>query len=61
MISFISKWNITAWSNIENRRVHLFRWTRAAEDGIRSAKQSAEIHERGEELSDYRAEKINDH
>ena len=51
-------YNITAYSNIEKRRVHLFRTTWSPIDAVASAKDTAEQSGRGEELSDFQAEMV---
>ena len=51
-------YKITAYSNIEERRVHLFRWTREPLDGIAMAKEHAVRFERDDELSDFQAERV---
>ena len=51
-------YKIAAYSNIEERRVHLFRTTWSPIDAIASAKDTAEQSGRGEELSDFQAERV---
>jgi hypothetical protein len=51
-------YNITAWSNIENRRVHLFRWNRDGISGCIRAEEEAKKFGRDKELSDYQAERV---
>ena len=51
-------YNITAYSNIEKRRVHLFRTTWSPINAIASAKKTAEQFGRGDELSDFQAEMV---
>ena len=51
-------YKITAYSNIEERRVHLFRWTSEPLEGIAMAKEHAVKFGRDEELSDFQAERV---
>jgi hypothetical protein len=51
-------YKITAYSNIEERRVHLFRTHWEPLDAIASAKKTAKDFGRGEELSDFQAERV---
>ena len=52
------KFNITAKNRITGLRMHLFTWTRGAEQGIERAKRDAFQHDMEGFLVDYRAEPI---
>ena len=52
------KFTITAYDNVQNKRIDLFTWTRGAEQGIERAKADAAYHGLAKYLTDYRAEPI---
>lgn len=53
-----SKFNITALDSRNGKRLLLFAWCRAADQGLAKAKTEAKDFNVGEYLSDYRAEPI---
>ena len=52
------KFKITAKNRITGLRMHLFTWTRGADQGIERAKRDAFEHDMESFLVDYRAEPI---